>query len=197
MAFAAGRRQEWTLGKIGFRKGRTGEAPTAGAAEPVASARPTLSELGSIDLRDTAPAPDPEAAGMPTSDDERAQRYAAWAERMHAKRQRVREQYRGEGGSDEATSYWTTDVLFEESRHVTERELFERPSARRVNELLAVLDLRDGATADDIGTAYRRLAKRHHPDRYVTAEADVQAFHEERMAAINAAYRALRSLEQV
>lgn len=187
------------MGRIGFRNRRAsddGDAP--GASSTPTSTRPTLGELGAIDLRDTTavagPTPDPRPG--PTTDDERAQRYAEWAERMHAKRQRTREQLgTAAGAGEDVTSYWTTDVLFEESRHVTERELFERPSARRVHELLAVLDLTDGADAAEIGNAYRRLAKRHHPDRFVSADADVQAFHEDRMSAINAAYHALRALE--
>jgi DnaJ-like protein len=52
----------------------------------------------------------------------------------------------------------------------------------------AVLGVRPGASADEVAAAYRRLAKRWHPDR-IGGERDAGR----RMAEINAAYDLLRS----
>lgn len=51
----------------------------------------------------------------------------------------------------------------------------------------AVLGVKPGASPDELGAAYRDLAKRHHPDLGGGAAA------ERRMAEINAAYEVLRS----
>jgi DnaJ-class molecular chaperone len=66
-----------------------------------------------------------------------------------------------------------------------------------VRELLAVLDLREGASPTDIGSAYRRLAKAHHPDHFAEADPATQTFHAARMRDVIEAYRSLRELEKV
>jgi DnaJ-domain-containing protein 1 len=124
-------------------------------------------------------------------DASRAEAYSDWAARLREKQERRRAVAKGEGAESE--SYWTTDALFAESRQVERDEAGIRPNPWRVQELLAVLDLRDGATADEIGSAYRRLAKVHHPDRFVEADVATQEFHADRMRAIIEAYRALRT----
>jgi DnaJ-domain-containing protein 1 len=138
--------------------------------------RPTLSQLG---------------AGYDIDDDDRTVRYADWAARLRA---------RGATGTatDDAAptsqAYWRPEALFADS-HRRERE---GGVARRnpwvVRELLAVLDLGEGATSADIGSAYRRLAKEHHPDRYMMADARTQAFHEAEMRRVIDAYEALRQV---
>lgn len=145
---------------------------------PWDEARPTLSQLHS-----TYAIPE---------DNEQATRYSEWAERMHTKRQRLRDAQAGEPKA----SYWTTDAVFEESRRIDDEELHDRPNPWRVKELLAVLDLRENASPDDVSTAYRTLAKKHHPDRFIEADEDTQEFHAERMRSINAAYHSLRTLER-
>ncbi|MCX7621261.1 MAG: J domain-containing protein [Acidimicrobiales bacterium] len=127
-------------------------------------------------------------------DEGKVAQYNEWAERLRQKRQRTREEIEGSTPKQEA-SYWTTDALFEESRRIQENELSSRPDPARVQELLSELDLRGNATAEEIGSAYRRLAKQHHPDRYAAADEATQRFHAERMAAINRAYRALKDLQ--
>ena len=141
-------------------------------------------------------------------DEDRAAQYAAWAERMRTKRasakariaadQELATAAAGTHPPSNDPTYWTTDALFAESRRVEEHEVGPQPGARpdpaAVTELLAVLDLRDGADPDQLTAAFRRLAKEHHPDRYVHADEATRRFHEERMLEINRAYRRLRDL---
>jgi DnaJ-domain-containing protein 1 len=127
----------------------------------------------------------------PVDEAARAEAYSDWAARMRDKQDRRRVD-----ASDERAapgSYWTTDALFAESRQVERDEAGTRANPWRVRELLAVLDLRDGASADEIGSAYRRLAKLHHPDRFIDADEATQEFHADRMRSIIEAYRALRA----
>ncbi len=49
-----------------------------------------------------------------------------------------------------------------------------------------------GASAKEIGAAYRKLALAHHPDRVAGLEAEVREYSEQRMKEINAAYAELR-----
>ncbi len=123
-------------------------------------------------------------------DDARADRYNDWAERMRQKRIRVRQEQAGEP----APSYWTTDALFEESRRIQDDELDTRPNPWRVQELLAVLDLRGEPDTTTIAEAYRRLAKAHHPDHYLDAEPEIQEFHAAKMRDVISAYRTLKAL---
>ena len=125
-------------------------------------------------------------------DDDQTARYNDWAQRMHEKRRRVVQERTGVA----EPSYWTTDALFEESRRVEDEEQVARPNPWRVPELLAVLDLREGATRTDIGEAYRRLAKLHHPDHFMDADPTIQEYHATRFREILKAYRALKQLQQ-
>ena len=135
-----------------------------------------------------------ETAADPSQPDPRAERYNEWAERLKAKRRRLTSDLDG----SPAPSNWSTDALFEESRRVEDDELHSdhRPNPWRVQELLAVLDLREGATAAEVGDAYRRLAKAHHPDRFVEADDDVQEYHAHKMREIIRAYRTLKDLQR-
>jgi len=119
-------------------------------------------------------------------------RYNDWAERMKEKRNRLAQDKAGQP----TASYWSTDALFEESRRVEDDEILSRPNPWRVIELLATLDLREGASTTEIGEAYRRLAKQHHPDRFVDAEPAIQAFHAEKMRNVITAYRTLKELQK-
>ncbi len=137
-------------------------------------------------------------AGTPT---ERAEQYNAWAERLKQKRARAKEVYATTASTDgpapaSTSAHWTTEAVFAESRRLEEAETWERPDPRRAAELLAVLGLQGDATALQVGDAYRQLAKKHHPDRFAAAEADVQAEHADRMAEINRAYAALKKIDR-
>jgi DnaJ-domain-containing protein 1 len=129
--------------------------------------------------------------------DERATQYTEWANRMREKRQKVREAINESTAhaGEERTSYWTADALYADSQRVEQDDLANRPNPWRVKELFATLDLEDGATRHEVGSAYKRLAKQHHPDRYVTADPETQELHAEKMRDINQAYRSLKELE--
>lgn len=60
-------------------------------------------------------------------------------------------------------------------------------------DLLAVLELKAGASPLEVRTAYRRLVKVWHPDRFM-GDADLSAHSTKRLAEINEAYRALVAL---
>jgi hypothetical protein len=176
-------------------EGRGADGVPRGSSNPwqPGAAPPTLRELAERDVPEST-------QGL---DEDRTAAYSEWAARLHAKRQRTRdlqaEHHRRAtaGDDDEATSvYWTTEALFAHAEQADHEDLHERPNPWRAPELLAVLDLTADASKGDVGRAYHRLAKQHHPDRYAEADPDVQRFHAERMQSINAAYRSLKLMER-
>ena len=186
-----------------MRAGRKGEASAPDIAAAVDASLNPWTEW-------TPPQPvAPEHPNVsPVASDPRADAYASWAARMQEKRSRtqakianaqdgVRWATLGAAPETDSSGYWTTDVLFAESQRVAEEELTSRPNPWRVAELLAVLDLRDDASPQQIADAYKSLAKAHHPDRFVSADEATQQFHADRMTSINRAYHALRQLERV
>jgi DnaJ-domain-containing protein 1 len=130
------------------------------------------------------------------SNDERSSQYTDWADRMKAKRERNRDMILNRGVKQDEATYWSTDALFADSKQIEEEELLNRPNPWRIHELLAILELKDDAEPRQVGDAYRKLAKEHHPDRYVSADEETQQFHAEKMASINKAYRALKELQR-
>jgi DnaJ-domain-containing protein 1 len=168
-------------------------AADADAGSPLAPfdnpwAEPTPDSLRDLDAT-------PSFARPELSADERAAQYTDWANRMREKRARVRDAINEGKPIEERANYWSTDALYAESKRVEDDELTERPNPWRVRELYATLDLDETATAQEVGSAYKRLAKQHHPDRYVSADPDTQELHAERMRDINRAYRSLKELE--
>lgn len=144
---------------------------------------------------------DETSASGPHVEDDPAARYSAWAGRMRSKRQAAKEritadqrQASGDPVEPGTPGYWSTDALFADSRRASEDELSRRPDPATVQELLAVLDLRDGADPDQLAAAYKRLAKQHHPDRFVGADPETQQAHAEQMLEINRAYRHLKTI---
>lgn len=127
----------------------------------------------------------------------RADEYSAWAERLREKRNKNQQHIRqaqGEGDGDGSSpNYWTTEALYDESRRVQAEELGSGSPGHSNRELLALFNLTEKASAADITDAYRRLAKLHHPDRYVEADRETQDHHADQMQRINAAYRALKA----
>jgi DnaJ-domain-containing protein 1 len=158
-------------------------------------ATPTLDDDGIvIDLDGGAP------FSVPTSgltDRDAPQRYAAWADRMRAKRQRDQARILGTeppgAGAGAGPTHWASDNLLGEDRggHTGPAPL--SPGASDPLRCLGVLGLDSAATVDDVAAAYRRLAKVHHPDRWAEADPAVQQEHSEQMLRVNAAYHALRS----
>src|SRR4029453_6575629 len=111
--------------------GRERGRPTVGAAPRPAPAGPDDRDE-QIDLTAHEARPD----------------YAAWRDRMRKKSDRNRDLFQPPAPERKAT-YWDPELLFQGTGAVTPERA----------EHLAVLDLRDGATADEIATAYRNLAK--------------------------------------
>lgn len=174
-----------------------------------------MRESGAARASDTPPGDNPwvEPEPLPTVDLDaltarpadadpvaRAAAYNDWANRLRAKRvnaqRTIAAQQSAEAGeaTGDRPTYWSPDAVFTESRRVDE-DTADRPNPWRVQELLEVLDLRDGASQDELTRAYKQLAKQHHPDRFAEADADTRRYHEERMARINQAYQTLRQLE--
>jgi DnaJ-domain-containing protein 1 len=136
-------------------------------------------------------------SGVPNEEvDDREARYQAWAERLRAKRVRsqaaIRDAQQGPAPTADSPTYWAPDALFAESQRVADQHDDGRSATA---ELLATLDLRDGADPDQVGAAYRRLAKAHHPDRHLHADEPTREFHDARMREITRAYQALRQRE--
>ena len=101
---------------------------------------------------------------------------------------------RAEDAVASGPGYWSTEALFEDSRRLAREEGLSRGNPWVVRELLAVFDLSEGATSAEISGAYRRLAKQHHPDRFMEADPETRAFHEAEMRRVIDAYEALRQL---
>jgi DnaJ like chaperone protein len=57
----------------------------------------------------------------------------------------------------------------------------------------AILDIYPESSEEEIRAAYRRLAKKYHPDRFVLQDQPRQERHSERMTLINAAYETIRA----
>jgi hypothetical protein len=129
------------------------------------------------------------------SDDDRAARYRDWAARLRD--QGSRHAAEPAPPAPSSAAYWSSDALFEESRRLEQEEAPTAANPGRTGELLAELDLRPGATPAEIAVAYRRLAKQHHPDRFVNADPGTEAFHAARMRRIIDAYQLLRHRENV
>jgi hypothetical protein len=148
--------------------------------------------------RPDAPLPrDPlaEPLGRSTTID-RATQYVEWAQRMHDKRQRVRESLRADVADRGEPTYWSTEALFADSKRVQEHEDSNRPDPARVRELLAVLHLSDDADPRQVADAYRQLAKQHHPDRFLSADEATRRLHADKMREVNHAYQALKQLQR-
>ncbi|WP_304412940.1 J domain-containing protein [Cetobacterium sp. ZOR0034] len=56
----------------------------------------------------------------------------------------------------------------------------------------AILGVKEGSTPEEIKKAYRELAKKHHPDRYANADAEIREMHERKFKEINEAYEKLQ-----
>jgi DnaJ-domain-containing protein 1 len=143
--------------------------------------RPRVDEGVTIDLE------------APPMTDDRAAEYREWAERLRRKRERARARIHATP-PDEAPSYWTSDNVFRESQRIA-REEVPRGADPLVQELLAVFGIVGEPTPRQIDTAFRRLAKEHHPDRHVGADDATRAYHLDQMRRINEAYSRLRQLQ--
>lgn len=121
--------------------------------------------------------------------------YAAWRDRMRAKAERNRQiiDLTSDGHRAGAGASSTGDA--DTSRYWDPADLFEDPGPQEPASL-AVLDLAEGASPEEIVTAYRRLAKLHHPDRWANTDRETRAHHEEAFRAVTRAYHELRERQQ-
>ena len=126
------------------------------------------------------------------TDDAEAARYSAWAGRMRDKRDRNQAEILGEPDPPVTDNWSAASVLGTgaEDRPLTDLSPSDRFETARA---LEVLGLDASAGAGDVATAFRTLAKVHHPDRWVEADGTVRRHHAETMLQINAAYRTLRT----
>ncbi len=172
---------------------------------------PTLGDGGTVDLSDEnqviidlldppptfqpyafEPSPfEPVRTGHLGDTPDDAERVSAWADRMRQKRQRDQAAILGDA-APRATSagYWSSEHVGGGDDPTAEPGVVNDPSRRA--RLLGELGLGPDASADDVAGAFRRLAKRHHPDRWAQADEAVRLSNAEEMMRINAVYRALR-----
>jgi DnaJ-domain-containing protein 1 len=120
-----------------------------------------------------------------------AERYSAWAGRMRDKRGSDQAAILGDRGEPLTDNWSSASVLGTggEDGPLDDRAGLDSWETARALEVLG-LDARAGV--DDVVTAFRTLAKVHHPDRWAEADEAVQRDHAEAMLRINASYQALR-----
>ncbi len=109
-----------------------------------------------------------------------------------------------EAGDPQFADHWTTESLFDDQpdwfaratarEPSTERALPDAPPSMDLDAAHLILQVPVGADWDDVTAAHRRLAKLYHPDRLVAYSPEAQSLGRNRMAEINAAHAALRSL---
>lgn len=63
---------------------------------------------------------------------------------------------------------------------------------KETNAAYTVLEISPSATDDEVRTAYRRMAMKHHPDKVATLGPDVQKAAEEKFRQVQAAYEAIK-----
>lgn len=99
--------------------------------------------------------------------------------------------YTAEAGPSGSRSRYEWRFTWEAAGTNGQRADREPPRARAMTrtEALDLLELDDFAGEAEVRAAYRRLAKRHHPDVQATAELRLRS--ERMMARLNAAYRCL------
>ena len=74
--------------------------------------------------------------------------------------------------------------------HIKSRYLSSSPQLD-TSFCYAVLEILPEASEEEIRAAYRRLAKKYHPDRFASKDQSIQRRHGDRMALINTAYETI------
>jgi hypothetical protein len=166
-----------------------GDGASDGQRQP-ADIRARLRDLESIPER----APDA-GTGAASGDDgvDRQAAYAAWADRMRSHKKDklagiVPDPDEPEPSKATVSPHWDSSTLFVSIQD----EGPPAPALMGTRELLAVLALEEGATEREVQSAFRRLAKEHHPDRWHDAPPEERAGHEVRMSLIVEVHAELR-----
>jgi DnaJ like chaperone protein len=77
----------------------------------------------------------------------------------------------------------------QKEKHRSAEDMEKEARLARARKTLGVAK---GASAEQIGAAYRELARTHHPDKVASLEPEVREYSERRMKEINAAYAELK-----
>ena len=93
----------------------------------------------------------------------------------------------GRGRAEEDSGRPPSEEKQEERRSAEDLEREARLAAAR-----KTLGVRKGASAEQIGAAYKELARTYHPDKVEHLEPEAREYSEQRMKEINAAYAELR-----
>lgn len=125
---------------------------------------------------------------------EAAEQYSAWAERLRQRTVRDQDDFRGEPAtvSAGANATWSSQSLFAESQRIADSATISRYDRTGLSGAYAVLELRPGATLEQVDAQYRLLAKQHHPDRFAGDDPDVQLDHATTFRSVNNARDILR-----
>jgi DnaJ domain len=104
----------------------------------------------------------------------------------------LREKRRKDGpaASDGSSERSTSNGHKEREEAYRSAENLEREA--RLAAARKTLGVAKGASAEEIGAAYRYLARTHHPDKVANLEPEVREYSEQRMKEINAAYAELK-----
>jgi len=127
----------------------------------------------------------------PAMSSARVDDYEAWAERLQRKRVAAKEKYRGPTDREAPPTYWDAEHVFDDSERLSADDA-ATGHGRDLAAAYAVLGLDPTASAREVETAFRGLAKLHHPDRHVTADDQTRAEHLDEMRRVNDAYATLR-----
>lgn len=112
--------------------------------------------------------------------------YAAWRERIRTRRQeKVAATERGPDAAPPPTGVWWSEDLLA-SPHEGE------PGWLPVADLWHQIGVAPGASLGEVTSAYRQIAKAHHPDLHMNADEITRREHAERFRFLAIAYRALR-----
>lgn len=93
-------------------------------------------------------------------------------------------------GKFAAARHRLAGVDFDSTEEAQERPAAVQPLRDELARALDVLELSPAATSDEIKSAYRRLCRRYHPDRF-DGDSDKSAVANELLAEINLAYARL------
>jgi DnaJ-domain-containing protein 1 len=91
--------------------------------------------------------------------------------------------------SDKASGRTSSNGKDGEEKYRSVEDLEKEARLARARKALGVSK---GASAEQIGAAYRELARTHHPDKVASLEPEVREYSERRMKEINAAYAELK-----